>query len=502
MKGMTNMFKSKYKLIKIAAALLLAVSLSACGVAGTGAPAPAEEAAAGGDMFTSRDKETGWDESQAVSVTLSDAGSVASGAGVTVSGGTVTVTEEGTYLLSGVLSEGQVIVDAGKDDKVQLVLKNADIACASAAPLYVKSADKVFVTLAAGSENTLIHSGAFAAADENNVDGCVFSKEDITFNGDGTLNIACAQGHGIVSKDSLRITGGVIQIQAEGHGIQGKDDIRILSGTLNVVSAKDGLHAENDADDELGFIYIEGGSLNINAGDDGLHAGSCLTVENGEINIVKSYEGIEAKKITIDGGEIRVTAEDDGMNAASGASGSGYDNRGVFSGGSADCDLTINGGVIYVNAGGDGVDSNGTLNITGGEIYVWGPTNAGNGAMDYETQGEISGGTVVAVGAAGMAVNFSRSSAQCAALLSLSGSGGETVTLKDASGKTLLSFTPEKAYQCILISTPDLKVGETYTLSAQSASKSFTLTSALYSETGVSGGFGGQQPGVSDRRGS
>lgn len=454
------------------------------------------------DLFTTRDKEVGWNESEAVNVTLSDGGTSVSGAGVTVSGSTVTITEEGTYVLSGALSEGQVIVDIDKNDKVQLVLKNVNITSASSAPLYVKSADKVFVTLAPGSENTLINAGAFVAIDENKIDGCVYSKEDITFNGNGTLHIACAAGHGIVSKDSLVFTGGTYNISAAKHGLQGKDDIRILDGTLNVVSGEDGLHCENDDDNELGFIYIEGGTLNISSEDDGIHAGNYLTVENGYINIAKSYEGLEAKKITIDGGEFHIVASDDGINAAGGSSGAGFGYWGMFGGsGSSDFELNINGGVVYVNAGGDGVDSNGTLSVTGGEVYVSGPTNSGNGALDYETNGVITGGTVVAAGAVGMAENFGTSSTQCSALISLSGSGGDTITLKDASGNILVTFTPEKDFQCVVISTPELREGETYTLTAGNNSTSFTLTSAIYSEVGGMGGpggfggMGGQMPG-------
>ncbi len=473
---------------------------SAQETASTGEPAgettfPAEDEsgadASTGGVFTPRDKETGYNADTAVYITLADNGSTAAGAGVTVSGNTVTVTAAGSYVVSGTLSDGQLKVETDKADKVQLVLNNVQISNSSTAPLYVKTADKVFVTLASGSVNTLTNTGAFTAIDENNIDACVFSKEDITFNGGGTLTVTSEQGHGVVSKDSLVITGGTYDINAGDHGLTGRDDISILNCTMNITCAEDGLHSENDDNEDLGIVYIEGGTITVSAGDDGIHAGNRVTVNGGVINITKSYEGIEGQEVNVNGGVITVRASDDGINAAGGADQSGF---GGFGGpdrfnGSANAAINITGGTVTVNADGDGVDSNGTLNVSGGTLLVSGPTNGGNGALDYETSATVTGGTVVAAGSAGMAENFGSDSTQCSLLVSLSGSGGDTVTVTDASGNVLVSFTPEKTYQTVVVSSPAFSVGETYTVYAGGSYTTVTFDSVIYG-SGM-GGFGG-----------
>ncbi len=465
------------------------------------------------DMFSSRDKETGYDADSAVYVSLSDGGSTASGEGITISGGNVTITAKGTYVFSGSLSNGQITVDIDNNEKVQLVFDNVNVANGSTAPLYVKSADKVFVTLAAGSVNSLTNTGAFAAIDENNIDACVFSKEDITFNGGGTLNVSSEQGHGIVSKDSLVLTSGTYNITAGDHGLNGKDDISILDCTLNVTCTEDGLHSENDEDADKGVVYIEGGSITISAGDDGIHAGNYVTINGGNINIAKSCEGIEGQEVNINGGAIYVRASDDGINAAGGADQSGF-GPGGFGGqggdrfnGSASAAVNITGGTLTVNADGDGLDSNGALNISGGTVYVSGPTNAGNGALDFEISGTITGGTLIAVGAAGMAENFGSASTQCSMLVSLRGNGGDTVTVTDASGNVICSYAPEKSFETVVVSAPALQVGGTYTVSTGSDSATVTFTQTIYGggmgggPGGMGGGFGGGPGGFGGGRG-
>ena len=453
--------------------------------------------ASAGDTFTSRDKETGYDEATAVRVALSDSGTAVSGDGVNVNGATVTITKAGTYILSGSLSNGRVVVDADKEEKLQLVLDNVSIANGSTAPLYIRTADKVFVTLAPGSVNTLTNTGTFTAVDENNIDGCIYSKEDITFNGSGTLKISSRNGHGIVCKDSLIITGGTYEITAGSHGLQAKDEIGILDCALTIACGSDGLHSENDDDGDLGVILIEGGAITIAAEDDGIHAGNYVTVNGGTLNITESYEGIEGKEVNLNGGTIYVRASDDGINAA-GGSDSGYGGFGRHFNGTAEAAIHITGGTVTVNADGDGVDANGELSVSGGTLYVSGPTNNGNGALDYDANATITGGTVIAAGSTGMAQNFGEASTQCSMLLSLSGSGGDTVTLSDAAGNVLATYTPEKAYQCVVISAPALQAGNTYTVTAGNTSVSVTPTGTIYNEGGMGGGFGGMggmQPG-------
>ena len=289
------------------------------------------------DMFTDRDKEVGYDEDTATTITLSDNASSCDSSSVSISDNTITITDEGTYLLTGSLSDGQIIVNAD-DKKVQLVLDSVDINCDTSAALYVKAADKVFVTLASDSENTLSNTNDFVAIDDNNIDAVIFSKDDLTLNGSGTLTVTAKYGHGIVSKDDLVITSGTYQITAAKHALSGQDSVRIADGILTLNAGTDGIHSENTDDDTKGFIYIangdisitadsdgfdaeetlqvDGGNIEVYAGDDGLHSDDDLIITAGTINVTKSYEGLEGMTVTIEDGDISVVSSDDGINAS------------------------------------------------------------------------------------------------------------------------------------------------------------------------------------------
>lgn len=524
------------------------------------------------DMFTDRDKEVGYDEDTATAITLSDNASSCDSSSVSISDNTITITDEGTYLLTGSLSDGQVIVDAD-DKKVQLVLDSVNINCDTSAALYVKAADKVFVTLASDSENTLSNTSDFVAIDDNNIDAVIFSKDDLTLNGSGTLTVTAKYGHGIVSKDDLVITSGTYQITAAKHALSGQDSVRIADGILTLNAGTDGIHSENTDDDAKGFIYIangdisitadsdgfdaeetlqvDGGNIEVYAGDDGLHSDDDLIITAGTINVTKSYEGLEGMTVTIEDGDISVVSSDDGINASgdgtSGESSQGGtppekpdnsdstedrpeppngfdkndnssadsnsdsnsdsksadlpdgnagpgDGNGGPGGGNGGPDgsnggpgggmeeatdynlIQISGGKIYINASGDGIDSNGNLTVTGGEIYVDGPTSGGDGALDCSGTTLISGGTVIAVGSSGMAENFDSSSAQGSMITTVSDSmiTGD-ITLKDSDGNTIVSYSPSKEYSSVVISCADLKEGETYTLVAGDTSTSVSL---------------------------
>ena len=517
------------------------------------------------DMFTDRDKEVGYDEDTATAITLSDDASSCDSSSVTISNNTITITDEGTYLLTGSLSDGQVIVDAD-DKKVQLVLDSVNINCDTSAALYVKAADKVFVTLASDSENSLSNTSDFVAIDDNNIDAVIFSKDDLTLNGSGTLTVTAKYGHGIVSKDDLVITSGTYQITAAKHALSGKDSVRIADGVLTLDAGTDGIHSENTDDDAKGFIYIangdisitadsdgfdaeetlqvDGGNIEVAAGDDGLHSDGDLIITDGTINVTKSYEGLEGMTVTVEDGNISVVSSDDGINAAGdgtseessqsgtppekpddsdstedrpeppngfdkndnssansnsdsnsdskpadlpdgnagpgdGNGGPGGGNGGPGGGMEEATDynlIQISGGKIYINASGDGIDSNGNLTVTGGEMYVDGPTSGGDGALDCSGTALISGGTVIAVGSSGMSENFDSSSAQGSMITTVSDSmiTGD-ITLKDSDGNTIVSFSPSKEYSSVVISCADLKEGETYTLVAEDTSTSVSL---------------------------
>ena len=526
------------------------------------------------NAFSDRDLDGSYDESKATRIALSDGGTTVTGDGATVSGNTVTITTAGTYLISGTLSEGQIKVEANEADKVQLVLSGATVTSANSAALHVAKADKVFLTLADGSENTLATSGAYAAADDSAIDGAVFSRSDLTVNGGGSLAVSSAESNGIVCKDDVVLASGSTTVTAAKHAIQANDSVRIAGGSYTLHAGTDGIHAKNDEDSKLGYIYVAGGSLDItaesdgfdanyvlrvdggtitvSAGDDGLHAESDLTINGGDIIVTKSNEGLEGARVTIAGGTQDVAASDDGVNASGdpddsdsssdtddassknnapgsdrpGTSGGGQmtggqeppaqdqggggdsappqgrqggqgdsappqeGKGGMTAGADESAYLLITGGTLTVKADGDGLDSDGALEVSGGEVYVNGPTSDGDSAIDYGdgSTATITGGTVVALGSTGMAEGFGNSSTQGSMLVSASGNTGDTVTLSDSSGKVLCSYVAQKSFACVLVSAPGVEQGKSYTLKVGSNSIDVTLDGITYSN--VSGGMG------------
>lgn len=511
--------------------------------------------------FTDRDKSSEYDESSAVKITLNGSSAVVSGSGANISGSTVTITSAGTYIISGSLSDGQIVIAASDSDKVQLVLNNAEINCNTSAAVYVKSADKVFVTLPAGTTNSLGGGTEYVQTDDNTVDGVIFSKSDLTLNGTGTLKIDADYRHGIVTKDTLCITGGTYVIDAVKTCLAGKDGIKILDGSFTLTAGSKGLNSGNDDDAREGSIYIAGGTFTIKseddsihadgsciiaggtytiaAGDDGIHASYDTIITDGSITITDSYEGIEGRRITVSGGIINLTASDDGINAATGGSSDEQrmpgGQKGEFGGfgrqkgadvqsqdgqqsqemqmpqdgqqpqemqapasrsaSDGDVYVKITGGTITVNAGGDGIDSNGNLYITGGTVYVAGPTSNGDGALDYEEEASITGGTLIAAGSSGMAQGMGSNSTQCSMLVNLSETiaAGSVISLKDSSGNVLISWTSPKQFSSVVISTAELAHGSTYTLVTGDTQTEVTLSSVATTSgnAGFGGGFGG-----------
>ena len=532
----------KMKRILALIAVLLIAALMPWAVMGEDAPA-AFQAPNAEDYFTNRDLAGTWEEKDAVALSLTDS---------------VTITQAGTYVLSGTLQEGSVTVNVGDSDKVQLVLSGVSVTSSHGAALLVENADKVFVTLAPGTENALISTGFDANSD---VDGAVFARDDIVFNGSGSLTVTSAN-HGIVGKDDVKFASGAYGIIAQGRGVDANDSIRIYDGTFVIDGQKDAFRAKHEEADKgyilifggtfdltvnggaqngqdhteaMGFgrqqwgwntasasasdttsrkgvkasgsLTILGGAFTVNTADDAFHSNSDLTIlggvyavatgddafhadgtlafYDGQVQITQSYEGLEGQNIVMAGGHISLIASDDGVNAAGGNDGSGWGFYDVFSSDGVSS-ITISGGTLIINASGDGIDSNGDLTVTGGTILVSGPTNSGNGALDCAGTATITGGTVIAAGAAGMAENFGSASTQVSMLVTLNGSAG-TITVKDADGKAILSGNVEKSFQCVVISSPDLQLGQTYTVSCGGASTSVTPTAII---TGGAGGFG------------
>lgn len=517
------------------AGLLAAALLAGCGAAEAAGSSTATESssvsaenestsAAGGsyvasemsldttDMFTDRDLDGTYDEAEAVTVSLSDDGSTASDDSVAIDGQTITIKEEGVYVFSGTLSDGQIIVEADDTAKVQIVLNGCDITCENSAAIYVRSADKVFLTLADGTTNTLRNTDIYEADGEEEIDSVIYVKDDLTINGKGELTIHAANGNGIRANDDLKLVDATLTIDAADHAVNANDSIRVYSGTYTLTAGTDGLHVSNDEDGEKGYIYIQdgtfsissssdgmdatgmiqidGGTMEITAGDDGIHSEAKLLINDGTVTISECEEGLEGYDVVINDGDIDITSNDDGINATSG------NGDGIYTG---NVDLSINGGVIYINTEGDGIDSNGTITITGGETCIDGPSGGGNGSMDvgdgYEAT--ITGGTVIAAGADGMAENFGSSSTQGSILQSVSSTSGE-ITLTDSDGNELAGFTPSKTYGSVLISTPDIEQGETYTLTTGETQTVIEMTELQYGQAqGMGGGpqNGGLQNG-------
>lgn len=519
--------------------------------------------------YSDRDLDGTWDVSSATSITLEDNNIKISGSGAEVSQNTVTILEEGTFVLSGTLSDGQIVIDTTDSEKIQLVLNSASLSCLDNAPIYVKQADKVFLTLAEGTTNDISDNSTYALDEgDDEPNAAIFSKDDLTINGTGSLTVSGHYENGIASKDDLVIAGGTLNITAVKDGLRGRDSVAVYDGTITIQAGEDGIQSNNDEDAEKGWISIDGGTFNITAendsiqaetilqvtngylnlktgggsdntnnninnpqnwgrknpqqtitesetttesakglkagtallisggavtidssddaihsngnvlinagiltlssGDDGIHADSELVIDAGTIDVNNSYEGIEGKSITVNDGEIHVTATDDGFNAAGGNDGSSLNGRpgqNNFSE-SGDSYIRIAGGHIVVNASGDGIDSNGSLYVDAGTVLVNGPTNSGNGALDYNGSAEINGGIFVAAGSSGMAQNFSDSSDQNSLLIGYSSTqeAGVPVTLLDENDNLILSFTPSKTYQSIVVSSPYLEQSKAYTL--------------------------------------
>lgn len=330
--------------------------------------------------FTDREKSGSYKASEAVKITLNKTTATVSGSGVKADGSTITITEEGVYIVSGTLEDGQIIVDASDSDKVQIVLDGVHINCETNAAIYVREADKVFITLAENSSNTLGGGNEYSQIDDNTVDGVIFSKSDLVCNGTGSLTIEADYKHGIVSKDDLVITGGTYKIAAADNGITAKDQLKILDGSFDIDAANSAVKAKNADNAELGNIYIAGGiftieaeqdgfhatgsivvddgTITVNSGDDGFHAELDTVIHGGTILVEKSYEGLEGKRVVVNGGDITINASDDGINAAnSGDDGANAINPGANAAGSGDDDSNAassnNDSSAAVNSGDD-----------------------------------------------------------------------------------------------------------------------------------------------------
>ena len=329
----------------------------------TQAPQASHEVPAAGDMFTNRNINADYNEKKSVVIQLNGTSAQASSNSVKINGSTVTITEEATYIISGRLDDGMIVVNTKDDAKLQIVLKDAHIHSETSAAFYIAEADKVVITLADGTENTLSNGGTFNAIDDSNIDAALFSKQDLSFNGTGQLTVISPVGHGISCKDDLVFTGGSYVIACASHGLDASDSVRIGGSTaFSVTAGKDGIHCENSDDTELGFIYIENGTLSLTAEGDAVAAGAWLRLEGGALNL------------TAGGGSANGTKASSGNYGGWGGGRPGQSSPGStvqddstsMKGLKAEGDILINGGTITVDSADDSIHSNASVTVNGG----------------------------------------------------------------------------------------------------------------------------------------
>ena len=538
--------------------------------------------------FTDNDQDAGWSTDKATSIVLEGEDISVSGQGAYAYDGSVYIRNAGKYVVSGTLSDGSIVIDAEDASKVWILLNGVEIFCSDDACIRVDQADKVFLTLAEGTENLLSSGEDYSEeALADGTGGVIYAHDDLTINGSGSLTITGTYKHGIEANDDLVITGGMITIDAAGDGIHVNDSLRmkdvgltitavdegididgasqngylyIESGTYRIVSEGDGIHAAGD-------ITAAGGDIVIRSGDDGIHSETAAAVLDGTILIEECYEGIEAKTINIAGGDVTIYTEDDGINAngnsdmqtgngnpAGDMHGFGDRMQGRMSEGNPpggengempemppggengempempqweengempempqqeetameDTWIRISGGsVTIINEDGrdaDGLDSNGDIYITGGEVRIsMEGTDGSNSAIDYASESggvlEVTGGTIAACGGSSMAEGFDAGSAQVGILYNLESSAeaGTEVQIVNEDGEILLAYTAECAFNSVALSCPELEVGKTYTIMVGDTAEEIIADSTAVITGTV--GMGGPQFGNMDSLG-
>ena len=368
---------------------------------------------------------------------------VVTGDGAVAENGKVTIRKAGTYLLSGTLEEGQLLVDAEEGAEIILVFDGFKISNSTDAPLLFESGSSITLVLKDGSENAV--TDLRSSAEENKA--AIYTKSDLTISGNGTLDV---------------------------------------TGT-----AEDAIHSKTN-------VTVQGGTINLKAGDDAIHADETLTILDGKVTVLESEEGLEGLVVDIQDGDITVNASDDGLNASDG---SGSEKApGEATEGAA---IRISGGVLTVKAGGDGIDSNGDLIISGGTVVVDGPSDGGNAPIDYDGKGVISGGTVFVSGDSGMFQSLNDSGSTQNSIvyyLSDTQAAGTKVAVADSKGNVIYeNNSTTQAFNTVLFSAADLKSGENYTVTVGEQSETVSISDTVNNigenrdgdgpQGGMNGGF-------------
>lgn len=499
----------KIKRSLVLSGLGLALSLTACGSQGQTGVSQSEPGS-----LTNQAAEEGAPNQSGTETLITGSGDSVSieGEGASANGATVTITEAGTYRLSGTVDDGQIRVDAGKEDEIKLILDGFSIANSSSSAIYGLQSKAITVVLAENTENTISDGEAYtyenAVDDEPNA--AVFSKDDLALEGKGALTVTGNYQDAIRGKDDVTFRSGTYILTAKNDGVKGKDSVKIEDGTFTITAGGDGIQSSNDQDEGKGCVSISGGnftvkadkkgilavteivitggtfqieaqddvihcdgnirlaggSFTVSSGDDAIHADQNVTIDDGKIHILTSYEGIEGLSIDINGGDITLTAEDDGLNVAGGTDASGNGGRfaedpfstveGAY--------IRIAGGTLRVNASGDGIDSNGDFYMEGGTVYVEGPENNGNGTLDYNGTGQINGGVFLGTGSSGMHQTFGDGSKQNLLVLYYDEeqAAGTEIKITDNNGNGIAQTVPAKKFSSLIFSSPELANGASF----------------------------------------
>ena len=490
---------------------------------------------------TSTDNAGAYDASAATTITASSGSVEVSGTdtgNVSVNGTTVTITGAGTYVVTGALDDGQVVV-AADDAEVRLVLAGTSITNADGPAIDIQDAGSAVLVLAEGTTNTLADGPTYADTGEDAATAALFSSDTLTITGAGSLDVTGSYDDGISSKNGLVITGNpTITVNAADDGVRGKDYLLVSSGRLTVTAGGDGLKSSEDDDETKGFVALGAAAVTLTSGDDGVSATTDVTVDgttlsvtagggqadatvseqgpggqgaqagpgraapeqgrsgqsaqstetrsedtasspkginagvaysqdSGGVTIDAADEGLQAAFVNVNGGSLDVSSGDDGINASNGDHTiEGYENADSESDdGSA---ITISGGRVQIDySSSDGIDSNGSAHVTGGEVVVGGAAGSMDGSVDANGETTLVGVSVP-----------------------LAVAKGDTITVTGADGTT---WTLTSTLSADAVTVLGLSEGADYTVSTTSGGSTTATASAL--SAGMGGGPGGPEGG-------
>lgn len=357
------------------------------------------------------DSYTDWAAGTYTEITLEDTGYTVSGQGAEASGNVLNIKNAGTYVLSGALENGVILVDAGDNDEVRLVLNGVSLTCADGAPLFIKNADKTTLSLAPGTVNTLADGASYTYEYYDTKDeeptAAIFSKDDLVINGTGTLNVTANYKDAITGNDDIKIIEGTLNLTAADDGIVGKDMVAVVTADVTIDAGGDGIKSSNDTDAGKGFIAIANGSFDIAACADGLQAETELYIEDGRFDITagggaantpaQSGSGWGKMGRGGPGGAMQNGATPaDGTAPANAAEDTAAsedkttDTAASFKALKADSYINILGGVFHIDSADDAVHSNGGVAIAGGTFNI----STGDDGIHADNSVTISAGTI------------------------------------------------------------------------------------------------------------